>query len=168
MIEHFALAHRNSGAGWVIMSTDGRLWEADRVGASLPLDVMLGEALALLGQYPGADFTFSTRLAREVWAAPFDQQSDRVSLDRELGRATVSVLVPIGAGQWRLLHREPGGAFRHLDSFEAADVIEFLRDWPENTETIDKGLAGPVEVWFRRQWNAETVLKPRTFAAGET
>lgn len=42
MFEHIALARRNSGVGWVIMATDSRPWEADRVGASPPLDVMLG------------------------------------------------------------------------------------------------------------------------------
>jgi hypothetical protein len=36
---------------------------------------------------------------------------------------------------------------------------EFLRA-PEDTDAIERGLAGYVEVWLRRTWDAESALTP--------
>lgn len=162
MIEHIALAHRNTGHGWVVMSSDGRPWEAEAVFEREPLAAAFGEALALLARHPAADFTFTTRAAREVMAAPYDRQNDLAGVERDLARASISVLVPIGEGRWRLLHKETQGWFRAVDTCEAADVHDFLRDRPEDATAIDKGLAGAVEIWLRRRWNAEAVTQPRT------
>jgi hypothetical protein len=72
---------------------------------------MVDEALALLAQNPAADFTFTTRAAHEVKAAPFDVQSDLASVGHELAGAAITVLIPNGDGRWRLLQRADGDGF---------------------------------------------------------
>lgn len=164
-MNHIALARRNAGTGWVLMATDGSPWRVETVAAEAPLARTMDEALALVGRHPEADFTFITRLAHEVWAAPFDRQSDLAGLDRGLGQASVTIMVPIGLGRWRMLHRAPGQWFEQADTCEAADVRSFLCDTPQDAETIDLGLGGPIEVWLRRRWNADAILQPRVMAA---
>lgn len=162
MIDHIALAHRNTGHGWVVMSSDGRPWEAEAVFEREPLSAALSEALALLARHPAADFTFSTRPAHDVWAAPYDTRADLATIEQDLGRANVSVMVPYGSDRWRLLHKAPGHWFEQIDACQPDDVIAFLREWPADAETIDRGLAGHIEVWLRRQWDARQVLEPVT------
>jgi hypothetical protein len=87
MISHIALTHRNSGAGWVIMSTDGRPWEPEIVSHDRRLQSMLDEALSFLASHPGADFTFSTRSANDVQASPYDEHADLLDIERDLARS---------------------------------------------------------------------------------
>lgn len=164
-MDHIALAHRNTGSGWVIMATDGRAWNAELVSESLPLAAMIDEALALLARHPSADFTFTTRAAHEVWAAPFDQPADIADIRHVLARSTVTIMTPAGAGCWRVMHKKPLAWFTHVDTCAPDDVHDFLRDWPEDADMIEKGLAGPIDVWLRRRWNADAVIVPPTIEA---
>ena len=155
-MNHIALAHRNAAPGWVIMGTEGPEWLAERVEERLPLEDMLREALALLAQHPEADFTFSTRKARDIEAAPFDRLADLSDITSRLERAAITVMVPMGDSRWRILQRAQG-IFQHANTFSASDVHTFLRS-PADASAIERGLSGPIEVWLRRQWSAEAVL----------
>jgi len=168
MIEHIALAHRNSGSGWVIMSTDGRQWEAERVDATLPLGSMMNEALALLARHPESDFTFSTRVAHELWRAPFQQQGDLANVEREINRATIVALVADADLSWSVLSRPAHGTFHFVKTALATDTYEILRHWADDAQMIERGITGPFEIWLRRQWNAVAVVgKPsRTSVVG--
>lgn len=165
-MDHIAIAHRNSGPGWAIMSTDGRLWAAESVSGDRPLAAMLDEALELLASHPGADFTFSTRAVHEVMAAPYEAQTDLIDIERNLGRSAVSVLAPRESGRWAIFHRSPRSWFTQVDICGPDDVFEFLRQWPGELETIERGISGPVEVWLRRNWKSEHLHQPITSRFG--
>ena len=91
---------------------------------------------------------------------PFDKPADVADIWHILGRSTVTIMTPAGAGCWRVMHKEPLRWFSCADTCAPDDVHAFLRDWPEDADMIEKGLAGPVEVWLRRNWDAEAVLTP--------
>ena len=150
MIEHIALAHRNSGSGWVIMATEGRLGEAEAVSHDRPLQAMLDEGLSFLASHPAADFTFSTRSANDVQASPYDGHADLLDIERDLARSNISVMVPYG-DRWCLLHKAPGRWFERIDVCGPDDVFSYLRQWPGDAETVQRGLAGPVEVFDQEE-----------------